>query len=222
MAEPRLVVAGLRCVRGQRALFEHLDLELAGGECLRVCGANGVGKTSLLRLLCGIGHADAGRVLWRGQPVRNASAATRADILYLGHLTAIKEALTVQENLKAFCGTAEPAAAGQIIDALRAVELAPLLHRPVRTLSAGQRRRAGLARLYLSSASLWLLDEPFTALDPAGVGLVGELVGRQLARGGCVVFTAHSPDGPLPQARHLDLDHWQPAAAAAEALHGPA
>jgi len=208
-------VESLCCARGEKVLFEALDFELFQGECLRVFGANGVGKTSLLRLLCGLGRAESGRVRWRGEPIDALAEGYRGHLLYIGHQSASKDALTVQENLEAFCGTHEPAARPRIGAALAAVAIEELAHRPVATLSAGQRRRASLARLALSSAPLWLLDEPFAALDSAGEAIVRGLLAGQLERDGCVVFTAHGAGGPPAGARCLDLSAYQPAGAPA-------
>jgi heme exporter protein A len=188
-----LEALGLECVRGQRRLFRDLSFDLAGGQMLWVLGPNGSGKTSLLRLLCGLLQPDGGRVRWKGEDVRRSPETFHADLLYLGHAPAVKEDLSGRENL---CfGLAQmgigitPREADLALGefGLTGRELAP-----ARTLSQGQRRRAALARLaFGANRPLWILDEPFTALDAQAVELVRSHLAQQQARGGCVVFTSH-------------------------------
>jgi heme exporter protein A len=194
---------GLACVRGRRKLFEGLDVQLAGGELLRVAGANGAGKTSLLRMLCGLLAPADGRLMWRGQPLRDAREAMHRELVYLGHAAALKDELSALENLHAASRIggvwADDAAARA---ALAAAGLGGREHWPVRTLSQGLRRRAALARLALSDAVLWVLDEPFNALDTTATDWLLGLVGAQLQRGGAVVLTSHQTvalDPALPQ-----------------------
>ena len=188
-----LEALGLECVRGQRRLFRGLSFNLAGGEMLWVLGPNGSGKTSLLRLLCGLLRPDAGNVLWKGEDVRRSPETFHADLLYLGHAPAVKEDLSGRENL---CfGLAQMGIGITPLEADSALGEFGLSGRettPARALSRGQRRRAALARLaFGAKRPLWVLDEPFTALDAEAVQLVRSHLAQQRTRGGCVVFTSH-------------------------------
>ena len=190
-----LSVADLELWRGQRCLFTALSFALTPGQVAVITGANGSGKTSLLRVLAGLAVARGGNVCWRGQPVHNLIAPQRAELLYLGHLDGLKRELTVLENLNLFrrlWGIAKPAEA-----VLEPLGLDGLAGRAVRTLSAGQRRRTALARLGLSQADLWILDEPFTNLDAGGRELVEGWLRRHLHDGGLAVVATH---------HHLQLD----------------
>jgi heme exporter protein A len=152
----------LLCEREGRILFSRLSFSVAAGEWVQVTGDNGAGKTTLLRLLAGLSCPDAGQVLWRGQALHNVRDDYHSHLLWLGHLSGIKTRLTSLENLRFFhcdCSNA------QCLDALDKVGLAGYEDLPVYQLSAGQQRRVALARLWLTSATLWILDEPFTAID---------------------------------------------------------
>jgi heme exporter protein A len=201
-----LELRDLGCVRGRRRLFSGLNLALAPGELLHVAGANGAGKTSLLRMLCGLLAPADGQVLWQGQPLARVREAFHRELVYLGHAAALKDDLSALENLHTACrlaGHALPA------DALRAALAdAGLRGResvPARTLSQGQRRRAVLARLALRPGALWVLDEPFNALDTAAAAWLSGLIEAQLARGGMVVLTSHQPVALAGEQRSLEL-----------------
>jgi heme exporter protein A len=187
-----LQASDLDCRRGGRALFRGLSFALDGGELLRVAGENGSGKTTLLKILAGLLEPDAGGVRWRGQPIRRLREEYARNLVYLGHAPAVKGELTAAENLAVACTLGGLSPAPQALrDALARYGL-PGDGIPVRKLSQGQRRRAALARLLLSaSAPLWLLDEPFAALDAAAARLTEELIGRHVAGGGAVVYTTH-------------------------------
>ncbi len=198
-----LTAHDLELWRGERCLFTGLDFGLAAGHAAIVTGANGSGKTTLLRTLAGLSLPRAGQALWRDQPINRLAPAQRAELLYQGHLDGLKRELTVLENLDLFrrlWGIARPAAS-----ALDELGLSALIQRPVRALSAGQRRRAALARLALSQARLWLLDEPFTNLDDQGRELVESWLGQHLARGGVAVVATHHTLG-LPGAGQLRVE----------------
>ncbi|HXF65190.1 MAG TPA: cytochrome c biogenesis heme-transporting ATPase CcmA [Burkholderiales bacterium] len=188
-----LEAIGLGCVRGERTLFSGLDFALAAGELLRVAGANGSGKTSLLRIVCGLLAPSAGEVRWNGASARALREEYWRRLLYIGHANAIKDDLTAAENLAVACTLsgvrAEPARIGE---ALRRMGLAPYGSRPCKLLSQGQRRRVALARLHLATATpLWVLDEPFAALDATAVAEVEALIAGHVARGGIAIYTTH-------------------------------
>lgn len=193
-AAHRLAVESLTLARGPRRLFSHLSWSLAAGEAMVLRGANGSGKTSLLRVLAGLTAADEGAVHWNGAPWRPLSASQRATCLYLGHANALKDDLTVAENLAdalAFDGVHADAAA--MTAALDASGLGGRHHLHARRLSQGQKRRVGLARLSLSAKPVWLLDEPTNALDDAGVALFTALLERHLRAGGLACVATHLP-----------------------------
>lgn len=182
----------LACLRGDRRLFRDLSINLQPGRLLRVEGANGSGKTSLLRLLAGLALPAAGEVRWQGQPIRRQREAYAQALVYLGHLGGLKDELTPLENLRIeadLCGLPAPAAA--LSAALEHWGLARQAKLPLRVLSAGQKRRAALARLNLAAAPLWILDEPFNALDVDAVAALGRQIEAHLARGGLAVVTSH-------------------------------
>ena len=183
----------LACLRGDRRLFRSLNLAVQPGQLLRVEGANGAGKTSLLRLLAGLALPAAGEVHWDGQPIRKQREAYAQALLYLGHLGGLKDELTAAENLQIEADLAgTPGITPErITDALAGWGLARQAKLPLRVLSAGQRRRAALARMQLTDATLWILDEPFNALDVDAVAHLGRQIEGHLARGGLAVVTSH-------------------------------
>ncbi len=182
----------LACLRGDRRLFRELSISLPPGRLLRVEGANGSGKTSLLRLLAGLALPAAGEVRWQGRPIRRQREAYAQALFYLGHLGGLKDELTPLENLRIeadLCGLPAPAPA--LTAALDHWGLARQAALPLRVLSAGQKRRAALARLNVTTAPLWILDEPFNALDVDAVAALGRQIESHLARGGLAVVTSH-------------------------------
>ena len=183
----------LECERGGRTLFRGLALALPPGEVVRVAGANGSGKTSLLRILCGLLTPTAGEVRWNGARIQSLKEDYARHVLYLGHAPAVKDELTGEENLRASCALAGLAPSAEQIRAALARFGVPG-DKAVRQLSQGQRRRAALARLVVSwAAPVWLLDEPFTALDAGAAQLTRALLGEHAQRGGSVVYTTHQP-----------------------------
>lgn len=197
----------LACLKGDRLLFRGLSFRLAAGDMLRVAGPNGFGKTSLLRILCGLASAEYGEVCWHGRAIGRTREAFHGALLYVGHAPALNDLLSPLENLLFACrasGDAVSAEAGA--GALRRIGLGEQLDLPARVLSQGQRRRVGLARLFLSGArKLWVLDEPFNALDVAAVADLATTLSAHCAAGGAVVLTTHQ-DAPFAvPPRVLDL-----------------
>ena len=189
-----LEISNLACTRGDHLLFSDLSFSLSAGELLQVEGANGSGKTSLLRTLCGFMMPTAGEIRWRGQSIRKLDEDFYAEMIYLGHLNAIKDELNALENLRISAGLAGCEVDDKkLVSALRHMGLRGRETLPVKVLSQGQRRRVALARLLFSNAPLWILDEPLTALDVGAVGLMQELIGEHLAKGGMVIYTTHQP-----------------------------
>lgn len=188
-----LEVQNLACQRGDRLLFRKLDVAAADGHLLRVAGANGVGKTSFLRLLTGLAQPVAGEIRWKNQDIHRHREAFHADLLYLGHAPALNDLLTPLENLRFACASAgDPASHDDCDAALRRIGLARQLELPAKVLSQGQRRRVGLSRLFLAAhRPLWVLDEPFTALDVNAVRDLAECIDVHCERGGLVIFTSH-------------------------------
>ena len=193
--------------RGGTQLFSSLSFKAEPGCVLLVTGANGTGKTTLLRILAGLGTPSAGQVRWRGEDVAPFAQSLREDAVFCGHLTALKDELTVEENLAALITLAgESASRSDLREALANVALERKAGLSARALSQGQRRRIGLARLTLTHRPLWLLDEPVTALDSAGIALLTRLISAHLERGGYAVAATHQAmDLPAEQVRALTL-----------------
>jgi heme exporter protein A len=188
-----LVLAGegLHLWRGDRHVLRGVSLELRGGQILQLTGSNGAGKTTLLRVLCGLAYVEEGNVFWRGENVRSNMHGFHAELAYVGHEPPLKADLTPRENLRYWVGMRRPLTAAQIDAALDEVGADEWRERPVRTLSAGQRRRVALAGLSLLSVPLWLLDEPTTNLDTAGQTLVTRMLEAHVMRGGLAVVAVH-------------------------------
>ncbi|MGZ8266747.1 MAG: cytochrome c biogenesis heme-transporting ATPase CcmA [Burkholderiales bacterium] len=197
------------CVRGERTLFRGVTFALDKGTLLRVGGANGTGKTSLLRIVCGLMLPADGEVRWRGESIRRLREEYWKDLVYVGHVNAVKDDLTAVENL-AIGGAlgGRPVARDQALAALDTFGIARCAPLPARVLSQGQRRRVALARLVMSkTAPLWVLDEPFTALDVAAVDLMQRLIGEHVAGGGTTILTTHQEVAiQAPVQRRIDLD----------------
>ncbi len=193
-----LDVQGVSAFRGERLVLRDVSLRVAAGGALLLLGPNGSGKSTLLRLLAGLKRPDAGQVLWQGEDALADLAEHARRVAYLVHLDAIKPGLSAAENL-GFAAAGRP-----VGPALAALGLEALAEMPARMLSAGQKRRLALARLALSAAPLWLLDEPTLGLDQASLGRLGVLLAAHRAAGGMVVAATHL-DLPLPDATELRL-----------------
>jgi heme exporter protein A len=190
--DARLQVVDLEIQRGDRRLITGLGLELAQGELLHVRGPNGCGKTTLLRALCGLLLPQEGEILWNGETIRGLGEELTRDVVYLGHLNGIKHELTAIENLRVAATLDGDAVTDEAIwGALERIGLAGFEDLPTMVLSQGQKKRVALARLLLSGARLWILDEPFVALDVKAVALLESLIVEQVAAGGMVVMTTH-------------------------------
>ncbi|MEQ1816748.1 MAG: cytochrome c biogenesis heme-transporting ATPase CcmA [Nitrosomonas sp.] len=182
----------LACVRGDRELFRDINFSLEAGGLMQVRGPNGSGKTSLLRMLCGLSNPAAGEILWNGAEIRSLNGDYFSAMTYIGHLSGTKDDLTVIENLRI-----SSALAGfeindtQASEALEYIGLGGREILPVKVLSQGQRRRVALARLLACKTSLWILDEPLVALDVLAVKLIQGLLEQHLKQGGMVVMTTH-------------------------------
>jgi heme exporter protein A len=196
----RLVASDLACVRGGRHVFRNLSFTLGAGVALMVTGPNGAGKSSLLRLVAGLVHPAAGRLVLEGS---DGELTIGEQAHYLGHQDALKTALSVQENLAFWVGFLA-AADAKVDAALVAVGLDALADLPALYLSAGQRRRLSLARLVAVQRPIWLLDEPTSALDVAAQGMLADLMRAHLAGGGLILAATHGPLG-LEGAEELKL-----------------
>ncbi len=197
----------LQCERGHRQLFDRLSFRVDAGQCLQIAGDNGAGKTSLLRILCGLLSPNSGEVRWQGRPINRVRDEYGADLVYVGHLNGVKDDLTAAENLQVWAAMADlPTSAEQVVQALRMLGIERFAHWPAGQLSQGQKRRIALARLAMAArARVWILDEPFNALDRGGVQVLNQMIEQHVARGGAVVLTTHqSWEAPVPVTR-LDL-----------------
>lgn len=187
-----LEAQSLECVRDDRLLFNGLSFSVAEAEVLQIEGPNGCGKTSLLRIICGLRLAEAGQVMWQGEKIQANREDYYANMVYIGHLPCIKAELTVQENVRALLDTRSLSATDVVVEAaLAKVGLATYEDVPSKALSSGQRRRILLAFVELAQAKLWILDEPLTALDVQGVALMESMIIEHRAAGGSVIFTTH-------------------------------
>jgi heme exporter protein A len=207
MSNLRLRTEGLHLWRGERHVLRGVAFELCGGQVLQLTGANGAGKTSLLRTLCGLIHPEEGRVLWGGVDVRQDMRAFHAALAYVGHEPPLKADLSARENVRYWVGVRRRFGPSDLTRVLESVGASGWSDRPVRTLSAGQRRRVALAGLALMAVPLWLLDEPTTNLDTEGQQLVGRMIEQHVRDGGMVVGAVHH-ELPVPESflRRLALE----------------
>ncbi len=188
-----LSATNLCCLRNEIQLFSNLSFSLEGGEILQVKGPNGSGKTSLLRLLCGLGAMESGEIRWQDQPVSATRFNYLREIIYIGHNQGVKNELTVTENLVFFDALSEQPSQRPIDEIIRLFELDSLDDCPLHKLSAGQKRRVALARLMLHKKKLWILDEPQTALDSKGLTLLEQLYQNHIKEQGMIIVATHHP-----------------------------
>ena len=191
---PALEARALTCIRGDRELFSDLNLQVFAGQCLHIRGENGVGKTSLLRLLTGLTSPESGEVLWSGHSIKKEESEYHSKLLFLGHRDALKEDLSAIENLRLYAAIDDVDLSEQ--DAFSSLWRFGLKGRedlPVNCLSAGQKKRVLMARMLTRRAQVWILDEPFNALDIHAVQELQELIAEHLQGNGLVVLTSHQP-----------------------------
>ncbi|QIR97127.1 cytochrome c biogenesis heme-transporting ATPase CcmA [Vibrio diabolicus] len=187
-----LEVSNLTAIRDERVLFENLQFEIKPGELVQIEGRNGTGKTTLLRIVTGLGDREEGIIKWKGEEVEKSRDVFHQDLLFLGHQTGVKRELTALENLRFYQSIQNNRSSDEeIFTALTQVGLAGREDVPVAQLSAGQQRRVALARLWLSRQILWILDEPLTAIDKQGVKVLESLFASHADNGGIVVLTTH-------------------------------
>ncbi len=186
-----LEITNLYCERDERVLFENLSFRVSEGEIWQIQGSNGSGKTTLLRILCGLNDEYSGEVIWNGIVHRKARQDFNKQMFFLGHAPAINKTLTPQENLNWFCASRGLNNTDQIKSTLNRLNLFGYDDMPCYLMSAGQQRRVSLARMLLSKSRLWIIDEPFTALDKQGVAELEGLISEHAQSGGSVILTTH-------------------------------
>ncbi len=196
-------------MRGERLIFSDVSFTLSAGEALVVTGANGSGKTSLLRIVCGLLDAEAGEILWNGSGARALGDDYFSALAYVGHQNGLKDDLSAVENLRIWAGVAGiPLDHDAALAALQRLGLAGREDFPIRWLSQGQKRRAALARLPVAKRPLWVMDEPFAGLDQIATASVESLLAEHLVSGGMAVLTTHQPLGDIAApVRRLVLGH---------------
>lgn len=202
-----LQLQGISCVKKDRILFENVSAGIAGGELLHLTGPNGAGKTSLLRIIAGLSQAESGDVLWNNEPIAQCRDVFHEQLVYVGHKAGINGHLSAIENLQFWCDQRNSKPLEEIIRVLGIVGLVGVEDIPTKDMSAGQQRRVALARLWLSSGSLWILDEPFTSLDVKGIALLEELIVNHLSNNGLVVMTSHQAVSIAVQKTELHLEY---------------
>lgn len=206
MSTPRLKIENLFCERDDRILFDQLSFDVNEGEVVQIEGQNGSGKTTLLRILSGLSRHYEGDIYWQDVPIHSCAEAFRESLLYFGHQPGVKAVLTPEENLRWFAAMHPTIDLSKLDYALAKVGLTGYEDVPCHTLSAGQNRRVSLARLYMSNAPLWVLDEPFTAIDKKGVAQNEALIAEHAKQGGTVLLTTHHELAMGDLIRRVNLD----------------
>lgn len=219
VAPALLELCNLACERDERFLFAQLNATFYAGQVVQILGPNGSGKTTLLRILAGVSRDYQGDILWCGRPVAQLAWEFASESLYLGHLPGVKKSLTPLENLRWYAALQGGVNDEQLLLALEHVNLAGYEDTPCYQLSAGQLRRVALARLKFSKARVWILDEPFTALDKAGVAQLEKQLSDHAGAGGLVLVTSHQ-DILFPQLQILNLQDFVDKSTDGELAHG--
>ena len=189
----QLEVSGLECIRQDIILFQDISFKLQSGDLLQVDGLNGSGKSSLLRILAGLMQQNAGKISWQREEISTCRYEYQQELSYIGHLNGVKDALTALENLQVMVALAGSKSEITLSHALDQLELTGMETVPLSRMSAGQKRRVALARLLVTKAAIWLLDEPFTSLDASGKLIIERLITEHCARGGIIIFSTHQP-----------------------------
>ncbi|AXR05629.1 cytochrome c biogenesis heme-transporting ATPase CcmA [Salinimonas sediminis] len=202
----QLVASELSCIKQDRVLFDNLSVTLSAGQLVHLRGPNGAGKTSLLRILAGLSAADSGHISWQNQSL---GSDYFTQLVYLGHKNGLNLTLNAIENLYYWCAQhGVKISSAQLYDRLAALELTGLETLPVKALSAGQQRKVALARLWLKPAMVWLLDEPFTALDIRTIGMLENALNNFVTQGGAVMLTSHHVmTSAVGKVQSLDLEY---------------
>ncbi|RAK00773.1 cytochrome c biogenesis heme-transporting ATPase CcmA [Aliidiomarina maris] len=190
---PLLDIVHITSIRGERTLFSDFNLQVEAGRMYQIEGPNGAGKSSLLRIIAGLLRPQSGEIRYRGELSQHVRSEFLQDLLFIGHKAAVKPELTGLENLAFFAAVQGQPCAQPPFDLLEQVGLVGLEDIPAGNLSAGQQRRIALARLWVSSSRLWILDEPFTSLDVAGIEMLHQRFSQHLAAGGAIILTSHQP-----------------------------
>lgn len=210
MVRQLLTVSDLCTVRDDRVLFAKLDFQLQAGEIMQVVGANGTGKTTLLNGLMGLAPFESGAIYWQGENIQDNPSVFKQNVAFVGHLLGLKPLLTAVENLQFLAQLHQKLISlADIEQALKKVGLYGYEDVPIARLSAGQKRRVALARLFLQQAKLWVLDEPFTAIDLAGVQALEQWLVDHAQQGGMVLLTTHHVFEPNFPLKHLDLAQYR-------------
>ena len=204
-ASPGLCVEAVHVWRGDLHVLKGVSLDVRPGELLHVSGPNGTGKTTLLRVLCGLLRPEQGRIAWGGHAIASVAGDYHGALAYASHEPALKADLTALENLRFAVGLRRRVTQGELQATLERTGVAHCADLPARVLSAGQRRRVAMARVLACGAALWLLDEPYTNLDTAGAGLLSELLVDHVAGGGLALVVAHHDLNVAAPRRHLEL-----------------
>lgn len=205
----QLIIENLACQRGDKVLFHHLNLQIQAGDFMQIEGHNGIGKTSLLRIVAGLAVPLEGKVRWNSEEIFKQREAFNYDLLYLGHQSGIKPELNAWENLRFYQQISHCRQGDEILwNVLQTVGLLGREDIPAAQLSAGQQKRIALARLWLSEAPLWILDEPFNAIDKKGVAVLTTLFEQHAQRGGIVILTSHQ-EVPSAQLKKINLEQFK-------------
>ncbi|MFK3869733.1 cytochrome c biogenesis heme-transporting ATPase CcmA [Pseudoalteromonas rhizosphaerae] len=186
-----LHIKSVTCIKQERCLFADLNFSLKSGQIMQLAGPNGAGKTSLLRIIAGFSAPDEGQVMWQGESIAKNYDEFARQLLFIGHKTGVNSQLSAIENLRFWLQIQGYDTEQDLYSLLAKIGLVGIEDVPVRTLSAGQQRRVALIRLWLNDAKLWVLDEPFTALDKAGIAFLQQRFLAHLAQGGAILLTTH-------------------------------